>query len=737
MLHRLASVTFASVAASAIVLALIAFPSAQAGVQAGVPNAAAALGWKVRVLSNPRPDMVSGGDALIQVDVPVGVAARDLRMTLNDADITAKFRADPAGRTLTGLVTGLRDGSNSLAAMANGKPAARLTLVNHPNTGPVFAGPHEKPFICQTQDFKLRSGGTLGPALDVNCSIATRVDYLYRASAGGDLKPLADPKTLPGDVATVTTIAGQKAPYIVRVETGTINRAIYQIAMLHNPASEPAPDFMARPAGWNGRLIYTFGGGCVTGWYRQGASTGGVEDDVMLQRGYAVASASLNTFGNNCAELLAAETMMMVKEHFIEAYGAPTSTIGWGGSGGSYQQHQIADGYPGLLDGIMPARSFPDLAFGTVPFITDARLLKHYFDTLATMPYTDEQKRQVTGFGTLATMTAVYDDAGRINPMEHCSPVIPQELRYDPVKNPKGARCDVYDHAVNVYGRDPRTGFARRPLDNVGIQYGLAALNNGTITKAQFLELNERIGGFNNDGEMVPARSVGDPLAIRAAYRSGRLTNGGGGLATTPVIDYRAYLDDQPQGNVHVRYHSFSLRERLLKANGYADNHIMLTDDRKWGDSLRAPVLREALSQMDQWLTRLSEDISSDSKIAKLRRAKPADLVDACWTRDDKPQKIVEKAVYGSGRCESLYPANSFPRGVAGSPVAADVIKCQLRPINPADYKVSFTAEETARLKQIFAGGVCDWSKTGVEQQRLTGSWQTFNAPAGETVAAR
>ena len=41
------------------------------------------------------------------------------------------------------------------------------------------------------------------------------------------------------------------------------------------------------------------------------------------------------------------------------------------------------------------------------------------------------------------------------------------------VKNPEGARCDVYDHAVNMYGRDPQTGFARRPLDNVGVQYGL------------------------------------------------------------------------------------------------------------------------------------------------------------------------------------------------------------------------------------------------------------------------
>ena len=27
---------------------------------------------------------------------------------------------------------------------------------------------------------------------------------------------------------------------------------------------------MTRPSGWNGRLIYTFGGGCAAGWYQQG-----------------------------------------------------------------------------------------------------------------------------------------------------------------------------------------------------------------------------------------------------------------------------------------------------------------------------------------------------------------------------------------------------------------------------------------------------------------------------------
>jgi hypothetical protein len=162
----------------------------------------------------------------------------------------------------------------------------------------------------------------------------------------------------------------------------------------------------------------------------------------------------------------------------------------------------------------------------------------------------------------------------------------------------------------------------------------------------------------------------------------------------------------------------------------------MLTDDRKWGDSTRAPVLAEALNQMDRWLTSLSDDKSSDPKIVRVRRAKPADLVDACWTRDDRPQKIVEPATYGSGRCEELYPAHSIPRGVAGAPVSSDVAKCQLKPINSSDYSVTFTGEEMARLRRIFPDGVCDWSKPGVEQQRPTDSWQTFNAPLGPQVAA-
>src|SRR6185436_1796642 len=82
---------------------------------ASVSPALAQTGLQVRVLSN-RPEMVSGGDALVQVAVPAGMPLPNVRVTLNGADVTRTFRADEAHRTLTALVTGLKIGANTVAA---------------------------------------------------------------------------------------------------------------------------------------------------------------------------------------------------------------------------------------------------------------------------------------------------------------------------------------------------------------------------------------------------------------------------------------------------------------------------------------------------------------------------------------------------------------------------------------------------------------------------------------------
>jgi hypothetical protein len=412
---------------------------------------------------------------------------------------------------------------------------------------------------------------------------------------------------------------------------------------------------------------------------------------------------------------------MMTRERFIEEYGPVAHTQGLGCSGGSYQQHQIADDYPGLLDGILPGCSFPEVTHATVSFITDAWLLDHYFTTTATT-WDAEQKRAVTGFANYATAPNVAFGARRIDPRVFCG-VVPVAERYDPATNPRGVRCDLYDHAVNVWGRDPQTGFARRPLDNVGIQYGLKALNDRAISVGQFLDLNEHVGGFDADANIVARRTVADPVATERAYRSGRVTNGGLGLAKTPIIDYRAYNDDAPGGDIHVRYHSFSMRERLRKANGNADNQVMLVEDQRYGlYSTESPLLQHAILELDRWITNIRQD--PRHRVAANR---PAALEEGCETRDAQPRFMAETQRRDpSTRCEQLYPSASYPRGVAGEDVAADIVKCRLKPVEEADYRVAMTGAERKRLRAIFPDGVCDWSRPGVSQQSPAGTWQGF-----------
>ena len=308
------------------------------------------------VLSS-RADMVTGGDALMalsgarQPSAPVAV-------NVNGKDVAASFKPMPDG-SLVGLVTGLPVGRVSITATMGSSGSAGATpaieVTNYPITGPVFSGAQQTPHICQTESWKL------GPPLDEKCSAKTKVEWQYKSSApvegrgASAFKPLENPNQRPADLAEAV-VNGKKVPYIVRVETGTINRAVYQIAVLHDP-SLPGPSPWQPPSGWNGRLVYTFGGSCMAG-YIQGTSSGGVMSDLHLSQGYAVASSSLNVFGNNCNGVISAETLMMVKERFIETVGVPKHTIGWGGSGGAMAQYEIAQNYPGLLDGIIPTMTF-------------------------------------------------------------------------------------------------------------------------------------------------------------------------------------------------------------------------------------------------------------------------------------------------------------------------------------------------------------------------------------------
>lgn len=729
-----------------IVLCSFVCPAAQAG-QSDNPRAT------LRLLS-AQAHLVSGGGVLVQVEVTPETPLDRVQVTLNGEDVTGLFRPvssalEATDHILRGLVPAPELGDHVLAVAvldANQEPientGTELTLTNWSISGPLISGPHEAPFFCQTETFQIGPDlGPLGEPLDDNCFVQTRVDFVYR-STDGDFKALSTPSERPGDLQETTTSTGERVPYIVRLETGMVNRAIYQTAVLAT-SPDAAPDPWRSAPGWNGRLVYKFGGGCRQGWYRQGGNIARVLDHIMLARGFATASASLNVFGNNCNTLLAAETMMMVKERFIERHGAPQHTIGWGCSGGSYQAHFIADNYPGLLDGIIPQCSFPEVAFATAHTVSDAWLLENYFDNRADVRWSSESQLAVTGFGTLGHLLVQSEGAARIDPLPNrperpsaeFSSVVPVRMRYHPERNPTGARATIYDHTAAVYGRQADTGFARRPLDNVGIQYGLKALNAGEISKAQFLDLNERIGGFDIDANITDDRTLADLDATRRAYESGQLLSGGGGLASVPILDMDAlYTDLDAEGDLHLKFHHFSTRERLRLANGRSDNHVMWsgagrgTSDPSATSRLNR-MLRRGLRLMDEWLTRIASDTSDADVADKVAQNKPDELVDGCWTPGSDPDFIEEPQVFGgvgTSACNDLYPAFSSPRMVAGGPLANDIVKCQLKPIDFDDYAVRFNSGQRRRLRQIFPDGVCDWDQPGVEQGPLRGLWLSF-----------
>jgi Tannase-like family of unknown function (DUF6351) len=472
------------------------------------------------------------------------------------------------------------------------------------------------------------------------------------------------------------------------------------------------------PDGWNRRLVYQFGGGCGTSYSQGGALGTNVIDGGLLEQGYAVATANLNTFQTSCNDVLSAETAMMVKEHVAESIGAPRFTIGAGASGGAIQQLMIAQNYPGLLDGLLPGASFPDSADSKNP---DCRLIQAYFDTPDGAALSDAQKASITGL-TNGPQGCIASGVGAdvVNASEGCDEsAVPPAQIFDPASNPGGIRCTIWDSMVNVYGRDAATGYARRTLDNVGVQYGLQALQDGTISIGEFLDLNEGVGGFDDNGVRRGQRSVADPQALATAYRTGRINAGAGGVPQVPIVDLRNYQDDE-NTNVHQYISTFSFRQRLLDTNGTFANQVML---RAEGGTNVEAMNDYGLDTVATWLDRIEADTSATPLAEKVIANKPPEAADACWLGGSR---VVEPAeINGTGPCAAAYSPHSLPQFRAGKPVGSLVAKCQLRPTSASDYPPMGPAQQ-ARLATIFPDGVCDWSQPGVEQQALSGTWISF-----------
>jgi hypothetical protein len=680
--------------------------SADAGrpADAGPPDAPG--GFSIEVLSS-RPEYVSGGDARIAIEVPSNVPRRTVRVRVDDEP--AQVDLEPVSDTrLEGVIEDLPLGTSTIRVTPG---PARVEVTNHPVSGPMFSGPHQEPFYCQTET------AGLGPALDEDCFAETRVEFRYRRTTGGfGVLPEGE---RPADLATTTTTTGDTVDYIVRLETGVINRAVYQTAVLYDPDVDDTDAPGATP-GWNGRLVYTYGGGCNAA-YAQGAGNGGVLNDLHLSRGFATASSSLNVLNNECNDVVSAETTSMVKERFIVAYGADVHTIGWGGSGGAISQYLIAHNYPGLLDGIVPTLTYPD-ATSIFPGIGDCRLMNAYFDTAPALWDLASRTAVAGHYGWDNCLSWAFSFANRADATTACNPIVPRSTWYHPDTNPDGVRCSVSDNAVNVLGIDPETGFAPQADDNLGVQYGLNSLNAGDITVEQFLAINRDIDGFDGDGVITDGRQGPSPVIDRF-YSTGRITTGTG-LATVPIINVRPYTDQV--ADIHTRYYTFNTRERLLRDNGTAANQAVQVYGLATPPAVVAQIQANALVAMDEWLTAIGTD-TLERTAEEVIAARPDSALDGCW---DAAGTLIREAPSfdGDTACNELYPVHADPRYEAGGPLTGDVLSCQLEPLDPDDYTVEFTADQWAQLEAAFPQGVCDWDQPGTGQGTWAGPWQSFGS---------
>jgi hypothetical protein len=674
-------------------------------------HGSASRGLGLMTVSNPRPEVISGAEALVRVNGGRDVNPADVRVTSNGRDVTSSFHVQSDG-SLLGLVTGLAIGRDRLVASAGRWSASSLNVIDHSINGPVFSGKQQLPFLCQTTAFGLAASSP------PDCFAPTVVSYVYKNTAGAFV-PLADPTTTPADAATAT-VNGQSVPYVVRIETGVIDRAVYQTAALYD-GQAPSP---FRPdTSWNGKLIYTFGGGCNSG-YHQGTSTGGVLNDQFLSLGYAVASSTLNVLDNNCSTIISAEAAMMVKEHFIDTYGPVQFTIGWGGSGGAIQQYEIADSYPGILDGIIPSVSFPDPLTTAGP-VTDCRLLDTFFAGANGSSFTTAQRTAIAGYNDYTSCES-WDAtfANRSTATGSCDPTVIPPAEQWSLTNPNGIICDSNEQIVNQLGVDPTTGFPNSSLDNVGLQYGLAALDSGAITPAEFATLNADIGGMNFAGALVAQRTEASRKALRAVYADDLVNSASLGLRTTPVIDQRDDLDFLGFGNdIHTTDWSFIIRARMLAANGSDGNQVIIENMPTAAEIAAANTYE--LAEMDAWLTTIENDHSYRSARQKVLEDKPAALSDGCFL---SATNLVQQTLTdpGTGPCGAAYPVASNPRLVAGEPLTMPALNCSLKPLSFRDYPVTFTAAEKTELRQAFPAGVCDYDRPGVGVREPIASWLSY-----------
>ena len=659
-------------------------------------------------------------------------------------------------------------------------------------TGPInalFAGENQYPFLCGRDNSRAWTGDNhVQPLADnqdgigipifaikdgqrdsetivgysKDCLFPTHARYYYKRINDDGFFPLEEANN---DIEQLT-INGRSIDFVVRIETGTINRFIYAIAVLRGEGES-----LDQPTGthWNRKLVYQLNGGVGVGRKQGRFSISDILNDryEQIRAGYAVVYSTANKTGNHYNIWLAEDTALRVKRQFMALYGEPIYTVGVGGSGGAIQQYLFAQNSPGLLDAAIPLYSFPDMITQTI-HILDCELLEHYFDVtnadnpdwriwenrswiqgLAANSSTDNRfsplqlgVKILNGQFMEGIRTNMNGSSECVNGWRGLSPLIYNPLFVDMSVDfaPSVAQSVQWSHWDDLrrfYGHDVN-GFANSTWDNTGVQYGLDALRQGLISTQTFIDLNARVGSWKPphqmqherfwflNGSFFPARLSlrseqnmhltpasgkraaprysGSLAAMQAAYLSGHVF---AGVADIPMIDIRHYLDSEL--DMHHSSASLSARSRMIRTRGHADNQLI------WVTALPHDPQVEAFALIDSWMMNIRVR-PQDGVVAN----KPAQALDQCFTAEGNILASGDGVWNGSwnnstpGACMQVYPAFRTSREVAGGGPEADIFKCHRRNIADAIAAGVYSGINLdgyrAELEQVFPDGVCDYS---------------------------
>ncbi|KZN49141.1 DUF6351 family protein [Pseudoalteromonas luteoviolacea] len=627
----------------------------------------------------------------------------------------------------------------------------------------LYSGPNQYPFYCMSRDSKLGqpevdnhealgvpvydSDKVIGYSKD--CGVKTRIDYytLHKKEGSYIASRITDVET-----------AKHTALPLFRVEQGTINRFIYTLIM---PIKNSELGDRLAKSKWNKRLIYQFNGGSGIGFRqgRQKASRVMTRQAQQLLDGYAVISSSGNKTSYTYNMLLAEDTARRVKKQFTSLYGKPLYTVGVGGSGGGLAQYLIAQNSRGILDGLIPLYSYPDMITQTT-YALDCDLLNNYFTFRAAdkNAWRDwERRRLIEGMNAI---NGFPQKGGFLQPINQLmSGFVPSFPKGSSecingyfglsafINNPQQGfiREHFKEHVVDetkwsywqdmshVFGID-KNGFGLSTWDNVGVQYGLNALKAEKITLDEFLHLNAHIGGWKPQQQMqqeeivlpfghklpiwltlwgnhnittpideVAPRHAGSIKAMNQAYKSGQVFIGN---IDIPVIDARHYLENEL--DMHHMSASFYSRLRIQAVKGHSNNHVI------WVAHKDFDPTKQAFEMMDTWLSNL-KSAPNQSIIS----ARPESLQDTCFNKDG--------SIYGAGAgvfdgqwntrdegvCQSRFPMFSTSRIEAGGGWDGAMFKCPLISVKKAIERGMYgkvnIIEHFETLQRIFPQGVCDY----------------------------